>query len=60
MRYAGFTLRLPVVAAPVWTQGEPLPIGVQIIVAPWREDLALRIARQLEREGVCVASAAGT
>ena len=35
---------LPVVAAPVWTDGEKLPIGVQIIAAPWREDLALRVA----------------
>jgi aspartyl-tRNA(Asn)/glutamyl-tRNA(Gln) amidotransferase subunit A len=29
-----------------------LPIGVQIITAPWREDLALRVARALEREGI--------
>ncbi len=43
---------LPTVAAPVWTDGEPLPIGVQIIAAPWREDLALRAARALEREGI--------
>ena len=43
---------LPAVAAPVWTDGERLPIGVQIIAAPWREDLALRAARVLEREGV--------
>jgi 1-carboxybiuret hydrolase len=43
---------LPVVAAPVWTVGERLPIGVQIIAAPWREDLALRAASALERDGV--------
>jgi AtzE family amidohydrolase len=43
---------LPVVAAPVWTDGEKLPIAVQIIAAPWREDLALRVARALERDGV--------
>ena len=43
---------LPVVAAPVWTDGEKLPIGVQIIAAPWREDLALRVAWALERDGV--------
>jgi 1-carboxybiuret hydrolase len=43
---------LPVVAAPVWTEGERLPIGVQIIAAPWREDLALRVAWALERDGV--------
>ena len=43
---------LPVVAAPVWTEGEKLPIGVQIIAAPWREDLALRVAWALEQDGV--------
>ena len=34
---------------------KPLPIGVQIICAPWREDIALRIAYALEQMGVCVA-----
>ncbi|MBV8565759.1 MAG: AtzE family amidohydrolase [Methylobacteriaceae bacterium] len=43
---------LPVCAAPVWTPGERLPIGVQIIAAPWREDLALRVAHALEEQGV--------
>jgi 1-carboxybiuret hydrolase len=37
---------LPVVAVPVPLS--PLPIGVQIIAAPWREDIALRIAHALE------------
>jgi len=46
---------LPVVAAPIWTAGESLPIGVQIIAPPWREDLALRVARRLERDGVASA-----
>jgi aspartyl-tRNA(Asn)/glutamyl-tRNA(Gln) amidotransferase subunit A len=49
---------LPVVAAPVWTAGEKLPIGVQVIAPPWREDLALRVARELEREGVAAAPVA--
>jgi 1-carboxybiuret hydrolase len=44
---------LPVVAVPVALQ--PLPIGVQIIAPPWREDLALRIAHSLERNGVALA-----
>jgi 1-carboxybiuret hydrolase len=44
---------LPVVAVPV--PHSPLPIGVQIIAAPWREDLALRIAHALEAEGVVAA-----
>lgn len=42
---------LPVVAVPVWIDGG-LPLGVQVIAAPWREDLALRVARALERNGV--------
>ena len=29
-----------------------LPIGVQIIAAPWREDLCVRVAAALERAGV--------
>jgi AtzE family amidohydrolase len=41
---------LPVVAVPVPLPG--LPIGVQIIAAPWREDVALRIAYALEASGV--------
>jgi aspartyl-tRNA(Asn)/glutamyl-tRNA(Gln) amidotransferase subunit A len=41
---------LPVVAVPVPL--EPMPIGVQIIAAPWREDIALRVAHTLERMGV--------
>ena len=44
---------LPVVAAPVPL--EPLPIGVQIIAAPWREDIALRVAYALERIGTAFA-----
>jgi Asp-tRNA(Asn)/Glu-tRNA(Gln) amidotransferase A subunit family amidase len=43
---------LPVVAVPLWRPGSPLPTGVQVIAPPWREDLALRVAAQLEREGV--------
>ncbi|MCQ4162368.1 AtzE family amidohydrolase [Roseomonas sp. GC11] len=42
---------LPVVAVPLWPDAG-LPIGVQIIAPPWREDLALRAARALERDGV--------
>jgi 1-carboxybiuret hydrolase len=43
---------LPVVAVPVPL--EPLPIGVQIIAAPWREDVVLRIAHALEAGNVAV------
>jgi AtzE family amidohydrolase len=43
----------PVVAAPLWPEGNGgLPIGVQIIAAPWREDLALRAAHVLADAGV--------
>src|SRR5256714_1465863 len=45
---------LPVVAVPVPLQ--PLPIGVQIIAAPWREDIALRIAHALEQAGIVAAA----
>ncbi len=44
---------LPVVAVPIPL--EPLPIAVQVIVAPWREDIALRVARVLEAMGVAAA-----
>ena len=45
---------LPVVAVPVPLA--PLPIGVQIIAAPWREDVALRIAHALEKLEVVTAN----
>ncbi len=44
---------LPVAAVPV-SNGK-LPLGVQVIAAPWREDVALRIAAHLEASGACVA-----
>jgi 1-carboxybiuret hydrolase len=44
---------LPVVAVPVPL--DPMPIAVQIIAAPWREDIALRVAYALQREGVVAA-----
>src|SRR5487761_2548653 len=44
---------LPVVAVPVPLS--PLPIAVQIIAAPWREDIALRIGHALEQMGAVAA-----
>jgi len=44
---------LPVVAVPVPLA--PLPIAVQIIAAPWREDVGLRIAYALEAQGIVAA-----
>lgn len=43
---------LPVCSVPLWLKGSSLPIGVQIVAAPWREDLCLRVARWLEHEGI--------
>jgi aspartyl-tRNA(Asn)/glutamyl-tRNA(Gln) amidotransferase subunit A len=45
---------LPVAAVPLPLS--PLPTGVQIIAAPWREDIVLRVAYTLERMGVAAAS----
>jgi len=43
----------PVVTAPLWPDGtDGLPIGVQVIAAPWREDLALRAGWSLAQSGV--------
>jgi aspartyl-tRNA(Asn)/glutamyl-tRNA(Gln) amidotransferase subunit A len=47
---------LPVVAVPVPL--DPMPIGVQIIAAPWREDIALRVAYALELAGIVAAPSA--
>jgi aspartyl-tRNA(Asn)/glutamyl-tRNA(Gln) amidotransferase subunit A len=49
---------LPVAAVPV-RPDDGLPIGVQVIAAPWREDLALRVARVLEQAGVGKAAPPG-
>jgi Asp-tRNA(Asn)/Glu-tRNA(Gln) amidotransferase A subunit family amidase len=43
-----------VAAVPV--QGGGLPIGVQLIAPPWREDLCLRAAFALQSMGVCKAA----
>jgi Asp-tRNA(Asn)/Glu-tRNA(Gln) amidotransferase A subunit family amidase len=42
---------LPVVAAPL-AQAGGLPLGVQIVAAPWREDFVLRTAAAAEALGV--------
>ena len=48
---------LPVVAVPIWIDAG-LPLGVQVIAAPWREVDALRVARGLERLSVAAAPVA--
>jgi aspartyl-tRNA(Asn)/glutamyl-tRNA(Gln) amidotransferase subunit A len=49
---------LPVVAVPIAVPNHKLPLGLQVIAAPWREDVALRVARQLEKAGVAKAPVA--
>ncbi len=52
---------LPVVTVPLWgtSAAHPhLPVGVQLIAAPWREDHALRVAAQLQAGGLCNAPVA--
>ncbi len=46
---------LPVCAVPVWGCHASLPIGVQVIAAPWREDIVLRVAHHLHNAGVAAA-----
>ena len=52
---------LPVCAVPVWgcdPAAPHLPLGVQIIAAPWREDRVLRVAHHLQMLGVVSAPVA--
>ena len=48
---------LPIVSVPVPRPGA-LPVGVQVIAAPWNERAALRVAGALEAAGVAAAPAA--
>jgi aspartyl-tRNA(Asn)/glutamyl-tRNA(Gln) amidotransferase subunit A len=48
---------LPVCTVPVWPgsdgpSGQELPLGVQLIGAPWREELCLGAAKILEQAGI--------
>ncbi len=54
---------LPVATVPLWgcetaPELRHLPMGVQVIAAPWREDLCLRVAHALEAAGVAQAPVA--
>lgn len=51
---------LPVCAVPVWGCHPSLPIGVQLIAAPWREAQVLRVAHALEAAGVVQAPVAAS
>jgi AtzE family amidohydrolase len=48
---------LPTLAAPV-AGGGPLPLGVQVFAARWREDLVLRVAAEAEAARALLAPAA--
>jgi len=48
---------LPVCTAPLWPDGRgagAMPLGVQLIAAPWREDVCLSAARALEQAGLAL------
>jgi aspartyl-tRNA(Asn)/glutamyl-tRNA(Gln) amidotransferase subunit A len=48
---------LPVFAVPVWFDAG-LPLAVQVIAAPWREEIAIRVAGYLEQAGIANAPVA--
>ncbi len=53
-------LGLPVCAAPLWPgigADAHLPLGVQLIAAPWREADCLLAARRLEQAGIAAVRA---
>jgi AtzE family amidohydrolase len=42
---------LPTITVPFLREGE-MPLGVQVIAPPWREDICFRVARTLEQSGI--------
>ena len=51
VRYAGIVANLtgnPAMSVPLWWNDDGLPIGVQLVAPPWREDIALAGARIVE------------
>ena len=40
----------PVAVVRVGTSSEDLPIGIQIVARPWREDVALAVAKHIEQQ----------
>ncbi|MGE4250423.1 MAG: AtzE family amidohydrolase [Parvibaculaceae bacterium] len=42
---------VPIGVAPSLGRDDGLPVGIQVICPPWREDLVLRVLAVLEREG---------
>ena len=39
----------PAISLPVHVSADGLPVGVQVVAAPWREDVLIRLASQVER-----------
>ena len=37
-------------SVPLWWNDSGLPVGVQLVAAPWREDVLVRVAAQLEAQ----------
>ena len=52
-------LGAPSVVVPAFDEAAQKPIGVQIIAAPWREDICLRVAHYLEQRGFVARLPAG-
>ncbi len=50
---------LPVCVVPTQDNSTGMPVGVQIIAAPWREDICLRVAAHLEKLGLQAAIPTG-
>jgi 1-carboxybiuret hydrolase len=50
---------VPVAAVPIHLPGQ-MPLGIQVIAPPWREDLCLRVAAALEAAGVASAPVAAS
>jgi 1-carboxybiuret hydrolase len=49
---------LPVLAVPLQNASGTLPVGVQLIAAPWAEATLFRAAAHLEATGLCAAPVA--
>ena len=45
---------LPIISVPIYRSGN-MPLGVQIIAAPYNEALILRVAAVLETQGIVTA-----
>lgn len=51
---------LPVLTVPVGLDAAGMPLGVQLVAAPYREAVLVRVAAELERRGIAVVARPGT